>query len=82
MAEKEFDKYIVIKKEELDYILDVNPVLKKTFDATVALIEAMRVGRNKKPRNNYIVCNQDEPYAAAVWKIVLDGEDKKNAPKE
>jgi len=43
-------------------------------------IERRRIS-DKNPgfaRNNYIVCNQDEPYAEAVWQLILLGEDWKN----
>ena len=30
--------------------------------------------------NEYIVCNQDEPYAEKVWQAILSGEDAKGDP--
>ena len=77
MAEKEWDKFYVFKKEEMDAVLDKNPILGRCFHTIQNLIQLERISRNKKPNNRYIVCNQDEPYAEEVWKIILDGEKKK-----
>lgn len=80
MAVKEFDKYIVIKKEDLDYVFDSHHFLKEMFGVIIHLVEIYRIVQNKRPHNDYIVCNQDESYAEAVWRIILEGEDKKNEP--
>lgn len=74
MAEKEFDKFIVFKKDELDVVLTNNPLLKDYFKCIETLVQLYRIAHNKKPVNGYVVCNQDEPYAEQVWKIILDGE--------
>jgi len=68
---------VVFKKDELDYVLDRHPTLKTMLATIVTLIEIHRITLNKKPHNNYIVCNQDEHYANEVWRVILDGEDKK-----
>jgi hypothetical protein len=39
-------------------------------------VATMRMLQGKK-YNAYICCNQDEPYAKEVWKIILAGENKK-----
>lgn len=52
-------------------------LLKKMFETTEVLVGLHRIAHNKKPQNKYIVCNQDEPYSEEVWKIILDGETKK-----
>jgi hypothetical protein len=76
MAQKNYEKYIVIKS---DYIAFLS---RKHFDnLNKVLDEINRIRRNfgKVFLNKYIVCNIDEPYAEQVWKVILDGEDKKKA---
>ena len=41
-------------------------------------ISMMRIKDGKSPHAEYFVCNQDEPYADEVLRVILDGEDKKN----
>ena len=61
------DKFIVINKKHLDQ-----------------LSNKLRIGIRYKleeilchlPENKYIVCNQDEPYAEEIAKIILDNETK------
>ena len=38
-----------------------------------------RKSKGKKPYNEYIICNQDEPYAEEVWQIILKDEELKKA---
>lgn len=41
-------------------------------------VRSQYLGMMKKPLNQkYIVCNQDEPYAEEVARIILEGENKK-----
>jgi len=77
MVEKEYDKFYVFKKEDLDAVLDKNPLLAEHFAVIQSLVTLHRISRNKKPKNRYVVCNQDEPYAEQVWQLILDGEKKK-----
>lgn len=76
MVQKE-TKFVVFKKEELDIVLDKNPLLRQHFETILDLVMLYRITHNKKPVNKYISCNQDEPYADQVWQIILDGEKKK-----
>jgi hypothetical protein len=77
MVAKEYNKYVVFKREELEVVLGNQPLLKRYFDTISSLVELYRITLRKKPYNNYIVCNQDEPYADKVWKLILDGEKAK-----
>ena len=36
-----------------------------------------RISKGKKPSNQYIIVNQDEPYAEDVWEAILQGEEAK-----
>ena len=76
-ANKEWDKFVVFKKEELDMVFDRTPALREYFETIQHLIKLNRVNHNKKAVNKYIVCNQDEPYAEKVWRVILQGEDDK-----
>jgi len=42
-------------------------------------IDELRKQDNQPPlsRNQYIICNQDEPYADEVWDVILNGERQK-----
>lgn len=63
MAEKEI-KYVVIKLSHLRTRLTV-----EEQDILCTLLKKL------SNSNNYIVCNQDEPYADKVWQTILEGED-------
>lgn len=65
MAEKEYDKFIVIKRADL---------CKLSVDQRSVLYDILEKVDNQ---NKYVVCNQDEPYAEEVWQTILDGETKK-----
>ena len=69
MAEYE-NKFIVINTKYLNYSVIPRHVL-GTFFFLAKQIERYI------PENKYIVCNQDEPYAEDVLKVILDGEDNK-----
>ena len=72
-------KFYVFKKEDVDVVLDRHPLLAEYFQTISSLVRLNRIARNKKPMNDYVVCNQDEPYSEEIWKIILDGEKAKEA---
>lgn len=86
MAEKE-NKFIVINKKRL---LELNTAFTKYnafTDCTPVedFLKALRTfGEDyknwvgKELNQEYIVCNQDEPYAEFVWQIILHGEEAKD----
>jgi len=71
------EKFYIFKKEDVDSVLQKNPLLEEYFQTMCSLIKLHRIAHNKKPENSYVACNQDEPYAEDVWKIILDGEKQK-----
>ena len=90
MAEKEEMKYLVIKIADLNEYLEqylssgiFNELQgrgKEINDALQELqngIREMRKSQGRPIDNEYIVCNQDEPYSEKVWQIILEGEDAK-----
>ena len=80
MKAKKEDKFIVLKREDLDNFFSQYTKKKFTTAEEQAVIEQIpffEVIDNMKNDNKYIVCNQDEPYAELIWKIILMGEDAK-----
>jgi len=80
MKAKKENKYLVIKLEDLDKYF--SQFTKGTFTTedeqnTIDTLTWNEVLREVKNDNKYIVCNQDEPYAELIWKIILMGEDAK-----
>lgn len=76
MAERENRYAIVIPKKDFDKLSYGD---RAAIGLALDNIERRRI-LEKKPsftKNNYIVCNQDEPYAEAVWDLILLGEDWK-----
>ena len=74
MAEKE-DKYFVLKLDDLaEY---TTPEDRAMLNKIAHKVSAYRRVNGKEPNNRYIVCNQDEPYAEDVWRVILSGEDNK-----
>lgn len=74
MAKKIDNMYVVLKVDDVKKYLG-----REGFATLVILNESIVNGRESdgKKQNEYIVCNQDEPYAEKVWQAILDGEDKK-----
>jgi hypothetical protein len=73
MAQKE-EKYIVIKRKDLDKL---RQTIMERFVAGVRDGEMRNMSGfdailiTLENRNRYVVVNQDEPYAEAVWHLVL-----------
>ena len=59
------EKFIVMNRK---YLKDIPGAY---FSFFLAMIEAY------VPNNKYYVCNQDEPYANEVLRIILEGEEAK-----
>lgn len=74
MADKE-DKYFVLKQEDISKYL--TPDERMQFKRLTDFIKLGRIEDGKKASNKFIVCNQDEPYAEAVWQRILEGENDK-----
>jgi hypothetical protein len=63
-----YTKYEVIKLEDAKkYLL---PIQKEMLFQIVHEIQAGRQKDGKPPCNNYVVVNEDEPYAEKVWKLI------------
>lgn len=71
----EMDKsytHIVIKKEDaLKYLTTVEY---QSLETILAIISEGRAEDNKKPVNEYYICNKDEPYAEMVHGVIYAGE--------
>lgn len=76
-AKKEKNKFLVIKRSDLDNFF--SQFTKNNFTTNeegenIKSISWQKVLREVANNNKYIVCNQDEPYAELVWQIILLGE--------
>lgn len=70
--------HIVIKREDaLKYLTEVEY---QTLEEYQNIIIKGRAKDQKKPINNYYVCNTDEPYAEVVKGVILGGEAVKSKP--
>ncbi len=72
MAEKEFNKYLVLKWENLLDICEYDKELKQSLSHLTYAYNSLF------PQNNYIVVNQDETYAEEIWQTILRNEDAKS----
>ena len=70
MKTKDLSKYIVFKTEDLIDVFEVFPETKDQFNNLADKYNKYRKLCGKKP-NSYIVVNQDEKYADAVWDLIL-----------
>lgn len=76
MADKE-QKYFVLKIEDLRDVCDLEPLVARELEHVIERYTAYRKFCRKDHDPQYIVCNQDEPYAEKVWRIILSGENEK-----
>lgn len=74
MAKKIEEIFFVLKWSDIEKYLDKFD--QKLLSELCDKITVRRIAEGKH-FNNYIVCNQDEPYAEKVWQTILDGEDAK-----
>lgn len=70
--------YIVIKKDDVEKYLSKDDI--QFIDNILEKIDDGRLKDNKHPYNTYYVCNTDEPYADAVYKVIIGGEALKTDP--
>jgi hypothetical protein len=67
----EFDKFIVLKVEDLEEALDDKEVL--DLLNILATVKRHRAGKDQTPEPKYYVVNTDEKYAPAI-KAVIENE--------
>ena len=86
MTDKEIkleEKFIVLNKKRLDELNEYastfssHPAVKKLCRALDDFKEAYEADTEKSMGQQYYVCNQDEPYADEVIRIILAGEEEK-----
>ena len=70
------DKFIMITTKDL---LELPKQMQNTLQEICVWVEIARRERGADPYPKYYVCNQDEPYAQEVLRIILDGEKEKEA---
>jgi len=76
IANKEVEKYLIFKSEDINNLRG-NKEFRCALETIIRYYHGYRDKHGKSIRNKYIVCNQDEPYAENVWRIILEGEYKK-----
>ena len=82
---KKETKFLVINRKKLDEYF--SQFIKEKFitpeeQAVIDKIPFFQVLKEVRTKNKYIVCNQDEPYAEKVWKLILRGEQKKQEKRK
>lgn len=65
------DKYLVMKWTDIIGCLSIDQL--HAFTTLLLTIRNEKASRGLA-EHEYIVCNQDEPYAEMVWQMILDGE--------
>jgi len=74
---KRYDKYEVIKLDDIEKYLDIPQKCK--LSEIIGTIQVGRIHDNKIPCNNYVVVNEDQPYAEKVWALIKEQWEKDNA---
>jgi len=88
------EKYLVIKKSDLDEFLShyssgatdrrdylpghIEAIDRLSFREVLNGIAALRTKHGKNPHPRYWVCNQDEPYADMIIRLIELGEKSKS----
>lgn len=86
MKAKKENKYLIMKIEDVENYFSQFTKGVFTTAEEQAVIEQEPFWKvvnelQKQNKNNYIIINQDEPYAELIWQIVLLGEDAKKVVK-
>lgn len=68
---------LIIPMKDVDGFYDKNPECGRWLDRVFSGYEDYRKALGKKPINDYIIINQDEPYSEEVWNVILKGEKEK-----
>lgn len=72
MAKKK-EKYFVLKLGDIAEFLSKEKISELYTMAEHIHAQRKLIGKKESPE--YIVCNQDEPYAEDVWRVILNGEE-------
>lgn len=74
MFEGMSEQFIVINRKRFDEMRNANgeqdESVMKFYEHLIEFIETYEKKTGKKLNQQYIVCNQDEPYAEKVWEII------------
>ena len=78
------DKFIVINKKHLEELTEKGKssdlfVVNNLLDAVDEFRATYEVLCHKNLDQEYVVCNEDEPYAKDVLAVILSGEDAKTS---
>jgi hypothetical protein len=88
---KKENKFFVLKQADIEEFFEQfrqgmflnreGERLSNAFNKIVKGIQDMREEDGRPRFNNYVVVNQDEPYAEMVWQLILMGEKAKEYDK-
>jgi diadenosine tetraphosphate (Ap4A) HIT family hydrolase len=68
---------IIIPEKDFSTFFEMHPEHLNNMNQIMADYARFRKISGRKPCNNYIIVNQDEPYAEEVWMTILRGEEAK-----
>ena len=74
-----YTKYEVMKLKDIKKYL--NSDQKAVLSGIIETIQEGRKADGKVPCHNYVVVNEDQPYAEQVWKLIQEQWEKDNANK-
>lgn len=77
-VKRKTNTHVVVKTEDIHKYLTVSEVM--IMELLLRQVHRGRLG-DKKPVNDYLVVNEDEPYAKDVLALILEGEEAKEVNK-
>jgi hypothetical protein len=80
MENKVYDKYFVIKNEDIEKYLALEDA--KDLKALIQRLAVSKRCNSGEKDNTYLVVNTDEPYAALVKDLILNNVNTDNIPEE
>jgi len=78
MANKEIKfMALIIPRKDLNGFFEKHPEVEPLIENIGKAYAEYRMTTGRKPFNQYVIVNQDEPYIDKVWQSISNGEDKK-----
>jgi len=73
---KRYNKYEIMKLQDIKLYL--SPIQRHNLMEIIETIQLGRKAVGKRPCNNYVVVNEDQPYAEQVWALIKEQWEKDN----
>jgi hypothetical protein len=65
------NRFVIINRKHINELYEISPSDAEDFQAAVDnFYAAYTVATGKFLNQKYLACNQDEPYANAVWQLI------------